>query len=90
MKNNTTTPALPAPTPAPAPVTVWALWVHSGSLWQQEHVHDGRTYARAMALTAERISRWFGSDAVIVALLVSPTLTAISEAEQVGLALLHD
>ena len=88
MKNNTITPALPAPAPAPAPITVWALWAHSGAIWQQEHVHEGRTSARAMALTAERISRWFGSDAIIVALLISPTFEAIAEAEQVGLALL--
>jgi len=94
MKNNTITPALPAPTlaptPAPEPVTVWALWTHWGSLCEQYHVHEGRTSARAMALTAERISRRFGYDCVIVALLVSPTLAAIAEAEQVGLALLQD
>ena len=84
------TPALPALAPARAPVTVWALWTHLGSLCEQYHVHEGRTSARAMALTAERISRRFGSDCVIVALLVSPTLVAIAEAEQVGLALLQD
>jgi hypothetical protein len=40
-----------------------------------------------MALTAERIERWFGSEATIVALLVSPTDEAKREAERAALAL---
>ncbi len=72
--------------PVLSTTTVWALWVSpdSGDIYEQEHDHEGRTNARALALTAERINRLFGDEVTIVALLVSPTAEAKAEALRVA------